>query len=63
MTKLEVVNLTRIMFDEDILRIARVGPGFTLHMRGDVMGPGATVGEAYENALTERAIKTERKAA
>ena len=40
MTKLEGVNLTRIMFDEDILRIARVGPGFTLHMRGDVMGTG-----------------------
>jgi hypothetical protein len=63
MTNREGVNLTRIMFDEDILRIARVGTGFTLHMRGDVMGTGATVGEAYANALAERAVKTERIAA
>ena len=63
MTENESVNLTRIMRREGILRIARVGEGFTLHMRGDFMGAGATVGEAYENALNERAIKTEGKAA
>lgn len=63
MTENESVNLTQIMRREGILRIADLGFGFSVAMRGDILATGATVGEAYENALTERAIKTERKAA
>lgn len=63
MTKTESVNLTRIFRRDGILRIAELGTGYAVHMRGNVMGTGADIGEAYQNALAERAIKSEVRAA
>lgn len=63
MTNSESVNLTRIMEREGILRIARLNPGYSIAMEGNILATGATVGEAYNNALTERAILCDRRAA
>lgn len=56
-------DLTAFMKREGILRISDNGAGFSVYMRGDILGTGPTVGEAYENAAFQRDRQAPRKAA
>lgn len=63
MTHTEGIDLTAIFKREGILRIADNGAGYSVYMRGDILGTGKTVGEAYENALRQRNAAAVRVAA
>lgn len=56
-------DLTAFMKREQIIRISDNGGGFSVFMRGDILGTGETVGDAYENARSQRDNLQERKAA
>lgn len=57
MTNTEALNLTRIMLDEAILRIARNPNGYSVYLEGDILGTGKDVGEAFRNAIRQRLNK------
>ena len=63
MTNTEAINLTAIMERDEILRIAHTGGGFSVYMRGDILGTGKTVGEAYQSALNTKAAQAVRQVA
>ena len=63
MNKHDAVNLTRIMQRDGILRISHTGGGFSVYMRGDILGTGKTVGEAYQCALRTKAAQADRQVA
>jgi hypothetical protein len=63
MNSTEGVDLTGIMRRDGILRIADNGGGFSVYMRGDILGTGKDVGEAYRNALRQRNARAVRVAA
>jgi len=48
---------------DEILRIAHTGGGFSVYMRGDILGTGKTVGEAYQSALNTKAAQAVRQVA
>jgi hypothetical protein len=57
MSNRESVNLTDIMHNEGILRIADIGSGqFSVWLRGGRCGTGRTVGEALERAKAQLAV-------
>lgn len=56
-------DLSAFMRNEGILRISDNGAGFSVYMRGDILGTGVTVGEAYENAARQRDLQQPRRAA
>ena len=60
----EAINLTRIMRRDDIINI-HMDPhgGFQLRMRGDILGTGLTVGEAYLSAMKQKNAQALRVAA
>lgn len=54
MTCTQAINLTEIMQNEGILRIADIGGGqFSVWLRGGRCGTGRTVGEALERAKAQ----------
>lgn len=57
------VNLTRIMQREGILRICHTDGSFAVWMRGDILGTGKTVGEAYQSALRTKAAQAAQQVA
>lgn len=58
------VDLTGIMRREGIINIHMDPSGyFQLRMRGDILGTGKTVGEAYQCALADRNAQAVRVAA
>lgn len=58
------MNLTRFMEANGIVRIARLRPGYSVAMEGNILGTGETVEEALANARRDRAAQLdERKAA
>ena len=59
----EAIRLTDIMRRDGILRIADNGMGFTVYLRGDVLGTGRTVGEAFDSALRQRAARVDGRIA
>lgn len=63
MTDKEAVNLTRIMRKEGILRVSCTEHGFSVYMRGDILGTGSSVGEAYQSAMRQRDAVEVRRAA
>lgn len=57
------IRLTWLMKEQGILRIAHTGGGFSVYMRGDILGTGKTVGEAYQCALNAKAAQAVRQVA
>lgn len=56
-------DLSAFMRKENILRISDNGAGFSVYMRGDILGTGETVGEAFTNAARQRDVRSPRKVA
>lgn len=67
MSKRRLIDLTQIMRDQSILRIARFTFDgrelFNVALEGDILGTGETVGEAYQNAVNQREARTVQVAA
>jgi hypothetical protein len=49
-------DLSRFMRENRVIRISDNGAGFSVYMRGDILGTGETVGEAFDNAARQRRL-------
>lgn len=47
-------DLTSFMRRHGVIRISDNGAGFSVYMRGDILGTGPTVGDAFDNAVDQR---------
>ena len=50
-------TITAFMRRHGISRIADLSPGFTVAMRGNILGTGETVEEAFQSAMADKVAR------